>query len=392
MIVEILIPQGDPVDPLGDQLRDRMLDQVRIPVIGKALAEARDDPLPLVRRAQQHGAPVRADGAAVEPPDHLPPPEVLKKSCRTSPRAHTGDLPLEYGEKSGLGRFRKSRGFNVIILSPDVAGIGLTLTEANHVIHYGRWWNPATESQATDRAYRIGQTRDVHVYYPIATDPQGEFETFDEKLHALLCRRRRLAAEFLAPMPSEEDLQREFMSDVFGAAGPSPSSTVHSLSKDDVRRLGFDRFEAMVALLEEKRRARAILTPLSGDDGIDVIAIHEGEIRLIQCKHTLWDASVDADVIAEVICALDGYRARRFRALSARATLRPVLVTNGELTRRARREAKARDIEVVDGAALQQLLDATPCTAAEVEAMAAQRLASMRDVQAAIDMAARAGS
>jgi hypothetical protein len=64
-------------------------------------------------------------------------------------------------------------------------------------------------------------------------------------------------------------------------------------------------------------------------------------------------------------------------------------MTNGDLTRQARREAKARDIRLVDGAELWQLLDATPCTAAEVEAMAARRLASMRDVQAAIDMAIR---
>ena len=82
-------------------------------------------------------------------------------------------------------RFRESQGFNVIVLSPDVAGVGLTLIEANHVIHYGRWWNPAKEAQATDRVYRIGQSRDVHVYYPIAKDPQGVFETFDEKLDAL---------------------------------------------------------------------------------------------------------------------------------------------------------------------------------------------------------------
>lgn len=286
-----------------------------------------------------------------------------------------------------LRRFRESRGFNAIVLSPDVAGIGLTLTEANHVIHYGRWWNPATESQATDRTYRIGQTRDVHVYYLIATDPRREFETFDEKLHALICRRRQLAAEFLAPMPTEDELHREFMSDVFGTQGSS-TSEVRPLSQDDVRRLGFDRFEALLALLDEKRGARVILTPRSGDDGIDAIAIREGEVRLVQCKHTLWDATVDVDALAEVINAFDGYRAKRLRAFSGRAVLRPVLATNGDLTRRARKEAKARDIQLIDGSQLLRLLAETPCTAAEVEAMEARRLASMRDVQAAIELAA----
>jgi SNF2 family DNA or RNA helicase len=59
----------------------------------------------------------------------------------------------------------------MIVMAHPVAGTGLTLIEANHVFHYGRWWNPATESQATDRVYRIGQTRDVHVYYLVGKAP-----------------------------------------------------------------------------------------------------------------------------------------------------------------------------------------------------------------------------
>ncbi|MFN0112227.1 MAG: DEAD/DEAH box helicase [Blastocatellia bacterium] len=115
----------------------------------------------------------------------------------------------ERTRKAIVNRFRESTGFNVIILSPEVAGVGLTIIEANHVIHYGRWWNPAKESQATDRVYRIGQQRDVHVYHPIAKDPQAEFQTFDEKLDQLIERRLRLAADFLSPMPSEDELGQE---------------------------------------------------------------------------------------------------------------------------------------------------------------------------------------
>ncbi len=51
------------------------------------------------------------------------------------------------------------KGFNVLILSPRAAGVGLNITGANHVIHYTREWNPAIENQATDRVYRIGQKR-----------------------------------------------------------------------------------------------------------------------------------------------------------------------------------------------------------------------------------------
>ena len=52
----------------------------------------------------------------------------------------------------------------MFLLSLKAAGTGLNLTRADHVVHYDRWWNPAVEDQATDRAYRIGQTRPVQVH------------------------------------------------------------------------------------------------------------------------------------------------------------------------------------------------------------------------------------
>ncbi|MBK9173210.1 MAG: DEAD/DEAH box helicase [Chloracidobacterium sp.] len=118
--------------------------------------------------------------------------------------------------KAIVSRFRESVGFDVLILSPEVAGMGLTLTEANHVFHYGRWWNPAKEAQATDRVFRIGQEKDVHVYHLIAKDPTNEaFATFDQKLDTLLRRRMALAKDFLTPLPAEDELSKEFMSELF---------------------------------------------------------------------------------------------------------------------------------------------------------------------------------
>lgn len=110
-----------------------------------------------------------------------------------------------------LDEFRKRPGFNVIILSPFVAGVGLTIVEANHVIHYGRWWNPAVEAQATDRAYRVGQVKPVHVYLPILCDKTGQVpRTFDQLLDGLMIRREDLAKDTLAkdglrPVKSDED-------------------------------------------------------------------------------------------------------------------------------------------------------------------------------------------
>ena len=289
---------------------------------------------------------------------------------------------LKNTRKDIVSRFRNCKNFNAIVLSPDVAGVGLTLIEANHVIHYGRWWNPAKEAQATDRVYRIGQTRDVHVYYPIAKDPKGLFETFDEKLDAVIRRRRDLAAEFLAPMPSEDEMQRE----IFGRVIETPATTepIKSLSPDDVRLLPWDRFEALIALLEEKRGAKVVLTPRGGDDKADVLAIKGQRVRLIQCKHSAWRAAVEADVVAEVLGAMDLYRVRHLRTLPTGMSVLPVIVSNGTFTSMARKQALQCDVELIGDLELWKLLNQTPCTRAELEVVENRRVESMKDVHAAL--------
>jgi hypothetical protein len=114
-----------------------------------------------------------------------------------------------------LNDFKSRPGFNVVILSPFVAGIGLTIVEANHVVHYGRWWNPAVETQATDRAYRIGQTKEVSVYLPILRDPTGRVSpSFDERLDVLMVKKQRLAEDFLRPLEPEEELGAELFTNL----------------------------------------------------------------------------------------------------------------------------------------------------------------------------------
>jgi superfamily II DNA or RNA helicase len=80
----------------------------------------------------------------------------------------------------------------VFLLSLRAAGTGLNLTRADHVVHYDRWWNPAVEDQATDRAYRIGQTRPVQVHRLIS---EG---TVEDRIAALLESKRALADSVLA--------------------------------------------------------------------------------------------------------------------------------------------------------------------------------------------------
>ncbi|WKD36024.1 DEAD/DEAH box helicase [Streptomyces xanthophaeus] len=80
----------------------------------------------------------------------------------------------------------------VFLLSLKAAGTGLNLTRAGHVVHFDRWWNPAVEEQATDRAYRIGQTQPVQVHRIIA---EG---TVEDRIAQLLARKRALADAVLA--------------------------------------------------------------------------------------------------------------------------------------------------------------------------------------------------
>ena len=94
-----------------------------------------------------------------------------------------------------IDKFQAQPGFGVIILSTSAVGFGVNVQAANHVIHFTRSWNPAKEDQATDRAYRIGQTREVHVYYP--TVVSEHYATFENKLDDLLSRKRAVAGDML---------------------------------------------------------------------------------------------------------------------------------------------------------------------------------------------------
>jgi hypothetical protein len=94
-----------------------------------------------------------------------------------------------------IDAYQEAPGFGVIILSTTAVGFGVNVQAANHVIHFTRPWNPAKEDQATDRAYRIGQERDVYVYYPtIVADGMVSFE---QTLDRLLSRKRALATDML---------------------------------------------------------------------------------------------------------------------------------------------------------------------------------------------------
>jgi SNF2 family DNA or RNA helicase len=81
---------------------------------------------------------------------------------------------------------------SIFLLSLKAGGTGLNLTAANHVLHLDRWWNPAVENQATDRAFRIGQTKNVLVHKFVCRG------TVEDKIDQLIESKRQLAGDFLS--------------------------------------------------------------------------------------------------------------------------------------------------------------------------------------------------
>ncbi len=93
--------------------------------------------------------------------------------------------------KALVERFQRDEAVPFLVLTVKAGGVGLNLTAASHVIHFDRWWNPAVEDQATDRAHRIGQTRGVLVHKLVCKG------TVEEKIDALVASKRKLAREVL---------------------------------------------------------------------------------------------------------------------------------------------------------------------------------------------------
>ena len=202
-----------------------------------------------------------------------------------------------------LDDFRKREGFNAIILSPEAAGVGLNIVEANHVIHYTRHWNPAKEEQATDRAYRIGQKKDVYVYYPIISNVKNvereEYHTVDEwikkqlevdmtdsspeeKLNRIIIKKKRMLKDFFLTCGGEfdDDMAKEFAA--------MSNGVEKDLSVEMIDNIAHQEFEKLaVVLLEKEYNSKyGLVTVESGDKGIDGLIFSENGNILIQAKHT----------------------------------------------------------------------------------------------------------
>src|SRR5215469_5281757 len=110
--------------------------------------------------------------------------------------------------KEVVRRFQEDEAAGFFVLSLKAGGAGLNLTAASHVVHFDRWWNSAVENQATDRAFRIGQTKNILVHKFVCRG------TVEDKIDQLIESKKQLAGDFLesgSEMPLTELKDEELL-------------------------------------------------------------------------------------------------------------------------------------------------------------------------------------
>lgn len=255
--------------------------------------------------------------------------------------------------------FQSKPGFGVIILSPVAVGFGVNIQAANHVVHYTRTWNPAKEDQASDRAWRIGQKKDVFVYYPVVS--ADDFTTFDVKLDQLLEKKRSLAGDMLNGYPdiSTADFRVE---DVVPGEFTGDFDEVVTL--DTAMRMEWRHFEGLAAAIWSKRGFDTVYcTPAANDNGVDVVAIRGAYGELVQTKSSAADGRLLGwDAVNEVVAGEAFYRRRH-----PGVAFKKVGLTNQFFNGGAHEKASLNAVELLDQSHLAKLLAEHRVTMLDVE-------------------------
>lgn len=269
-----------------------------------------------------------------------------------------------------IDRFQEENGFNVIVMSQLAAGVGLNVTKANHVIHYSRHWNPAKEEQATDRAYRIGQLKDVHVYYPMAVFPDemrnedgSKQKSFDEILDLLLDKKKSLASNTLFPSEQAEVKPDEIFDSLFEFSADIKSS---KLTIKQVDKLTPNFFEAYIAALYTLQGFQVFLTPYSNDKGVDVVAIKDGENYLLQAKQT--KSLVGNEAIQEIYTARNYYEGR------FNEKFKLVVISNSDFSSSAEALSRTTEIILIRRSQLDKMSNEIEVTIEQVNRCESQRM------------------
>lgn len=240
-------------------------------------------------------------------------------------------LPPINGSMNGADRqkfineFNHSENFNVLVLSPEAAGVGFTITSANNVIHLSRTWNPAKEEQATDRVYRIGQNKNVNVYIPMACHKDfGVGGSFDEKLNALLNYKKCLSENVLFPTGENSKDGLAIFNELTQTVETNLSvcywniDLIDGVTSEAFEKIILDLYSAM----DKNCHAKKIST--NNYNGADILATSETAKTgfLIKCVHkeNIFE-KLDKQAIQEIHSAVLNYPEIKFQ---------PVVVTNAE--------------------------------------------------------------
>lgn len=252
-----------------------------------------------------------------------------------------------------IEQFEAREGFGMMIMSPVAAGVGLTITGANNVIHLERHWNPAKEDQATDRVYRIGQSKDVSVFIPILHHP--EHDSFDLHLHRLLAKKIDLKDAVVAPeIVTPESFQQ---ADILGRT--SGQGTFPPLSDQDLDLVGWEQFEAMVAeLLCRIFDGDAQLTPVSNDKGCDVVLVSTHGNLLAQCKQTKHRVLQGDSFVREIYASQKFYANRLVKDFEKLA----VFTNARKISKQGVKAAKFHRVQLYDRAWILEHLRQHPIT------------------------------
>lgn len=270
------------------------------------------------------------------------------------------------GELIGLKRqqivdaFNQKEGFAILILSAEAGGVGFNITAANHVIHLSRCWNPAKEDQATDRVYRIGQEKEVHVYLPIAQYEGGD--SFDVKLDQLLQYKRSLSQSVIFPTADSEvdgqDMYNELVEWNNVMESESACGTSSYWTIEDTDKVTGDVFERMVAKLYASIPGYAAEeTKQTNNYGVDVVVETDQKSRrglLVRCQQMM-GASLSHDSVEAICSAIPFYEKQRGYHFSG------VVVTNAlDFTSHDKERAAADGVKLIARQDLTKLLERYP--------------------------------
>lgn len=270
------------------------------------------------------------------------------------------------GELIGLKRqqivdaFNQKEGFAILILSAEAGGVGFNITAANHVIHLSRCWNPAKEDQATDRVYRIGQEKEVHVYLPIAQYEGGD--SFDVKLDQLLQYKRSLSQSVIFPTADTEVDGQDMYNELVGWNNVMESGSACGTSSywtiEDTDKVTGDVFERMVAKLYASIPGYAAEeTKETNNYGVDVVVETDQKSRqglLVGCRQMM-GASLSHDSVEAICSAIPFYEKQRGYHFSG------VVVTNAlDFTSHDKERAAVAGVKLIARQDLTKLLERYP--------------------------------